>query len=103
MTDAHEPLPDDWRPPQRILFEREWDRHPHRDELVARQKERDADGAPTWVLREKDEPEDWAAIWQRPLDPRDPRPGIRICGWPNCWLEEEMASARMRAGESSDD
>jgi hypothetical protein len=86
-------LPNDWRPPQQVLLERAWDKHERHDELVAFQRERDEQDQPKWfLLAEPDEGDpEWTAVWFRPVDPLDERPGIRIVRYPNSWLEGEDA------------
>jgi hypothetical protein len=77
--------------------------HPRRDELRSRMTECDADGNPRWEVRRRDEPEDWTALWLEATDVQETRDNIRITCRPRSWEESEMADARMRAGESSDD
>ena len=101
MNDAHEPLPKNWRQPSRVQVEREWEKHPQRAELDARKAERDDEGNPTWSLEARSEPEDWTGMWLYSVDPLDEREDIRVCGWTNQWLKEQLAKAEMQAGESS--
>jgi hypothetical protein len=76
-------------------------KHPQRSELDSRKAARDQAGQPTWEMRPESEAEDWTAMWQRSVDPLDPREDIRICRWPNQWLRDQLAKAEMQAGESS--
>ena len=101
MTDVHEQLPENWRQPSQVLIEGECEKHPQRAELEARKAERDDEGNPTGRLEPKNEPEDWTGIWFCSIDPLDDREDIRVCGWPNQWLRDELAKAEMQAGESS--
>lgn len=89
-------LPSDWKPPVQALLEREWQRHPRRDQLVALLRERDEDGFCKWeqALEPDEDDPTWTALWLRPADPRDERPGIRVLRYPNVWLNREYARAR---------
>lgn len=91
MSDVHEPLPEDWRPPQRLEFEREWAKHTEHDELVARSKERDDEGNAKWVPREKDEGDDWTGVWLCSVRPA--RPAARH---PDMRLDERLARGEAR-------
>ncbi len=94
MNEEHTPvLPDHWRPPQRVLLEEKWDKHPEHERLVALSLERDEYNDPTWGFDqepERDDP-DWTVVWFRPRGLRDERDAIRIHRYPNKWLESETA------------
>jgi hypothetical protein len=99
-----DPLPDDWRPPAQMALERAWAEHPKRELLERLQRERDAEGNKTWGVRMEDDEEDpmWVAVWLRPVDPRDPRPSIRVSRWPKEWEARQQADAEARADEHAD-
>jgi hypothetical protein len=88
-----------------VHLEKAFAEHAEHDRLVELQRERDDDGNPTWMMIA--EPDDgdttWVAVWLRPVDPLDPRPGIRITRYPTSWEDQQMADARAIADEHAED
>jgi hypothetical protein len=78
----------DWRPPHRVWLEEAWDKHPQRELLDERKRERGADGMPIWELVREVNEDGWVEYWQRQLgDPReqlasDQGEPIRVASWP---------------------
>lgn len=84
------------RSPERVLIERAWETHPRRQLLEQYQRERNATGEPAWRLIVEDHPDDseWKRAMFQPVDPDDPREGIRITGWPTAKLQQLLDDAR---------
>jgi hypothetical protein len=79
----------DWMPPGQRRIEHAWREHDQHDQLVELQAERDEDSRLRWELVRVFDPDDgFAEVWLRPVDPLDPRPPVRIGGWP---LKDEQA------------
>jgi hypothetical protein len=97
MNDESTPgLPDDWQPPEQVVLERGWARHPRHDELTRLVNERDEDGKKTWETVRGPHPEHpgWTVLWFRPIDPTDTRESIKIIEYPNKWIGDEYARVR---------
>jgi hypothetical protein len=94
----------DWMEPSYARFKKAWAEHEQHARLVELQAERDANGEPTWQTVKEDDPDDptWVRYALKPVDPRDPRPSIRICGWPGKVEADEMKDARAIVEEHDD-
>jgi hypothetical protein len=73
-----------------------WRDHPEHDRLVELQDEVDAEGRETWRLLCTRDDDGWIQYVFQPLDPRDPRPEIRIGAWPlQVFLDERKKGPRV--------
>ena len=59
-----------------------WRDHPEHDRLVEQQDEVDAEGRETWRFLFIEHDDGWIEYVFQPIDPRDPRPQVRIGAWP---------------------
>jgi hypothetical protein len=98
-------LPDDWRPPGQVQIEKAWAEHEQHELLAELQRERDADGQPTWFMIKEPEQGDpeWVVVWFRAVDPLDTRPDIRITRFPVAWEAQQEADARAIADEHAEE
>jgi hypothetical protein len=91
-------LPDDWQPPLRGLQQKVWADQPdeNRKRLEALVRERDEKGNRAWEEGLEPDPDDetWTVLVLRTVDPRDPRPNVRIGRWPNSVPAEAEARAQ---------
>jgi hypothetical protein len=102
VNEADRILGDDWRPPGQRRLEHAWRNHNQHHLLDELQAERDQDGLPTWELHRVLDADDWAEVWLRPVDALDPRPPLRVGGWPLADETDDLADAEAVITEHDD-
>ena len=92
------------RHPHRLLVDEAWAAHPRREELLARQAERDRDGEPTHEVARlvEDADEGWEQLVYAPRDPRDGREPIRLGRWPSSHFDRLERDWAALLGEQHD-